>query len=292
MLSELNNINALLGQNKKSISQVASDKDQKKNEGDIQSSFFVVEDVINLSHKEPAATNLEVKAVPSVSDNDNSVATRPEAQVIDKEQAEIEDRSNNQLELSEEEKEEVTRLKERDSEVRQHEQAHLAAAGQYAKGVSYDFEIGPDGQAYAVGGEVAIDTSEVRGNPDATIAKARAIQRAANAPAHPSSQDRSVAVSASRMEADARSAKLEEAQSQHETKSNGSVQQAAGTISENTATGTPVSVNTELDVDSSIEAVHYKTGHLKASSSLALSSPAFAYSSMPSSTGKVIDITV
>ena len=112
--------------------------------------------------------------------------------------------------LTEEDKKEVEALKERDREVRQHEQAHIAAAGRYAKGVSFKSRIGPDGRAYAVGGEVSIDMSEVPGDPDATIAKAQAIRRAASAPAHPSKHDRMVAASASRMEARARMEKIEQ----------------------------------------------------------------------------------
>ena len=108
--------------------------------------------------------------------------------------------------LSESEQQEVEELKRRDTEVKAHEQAHLAAAGNLAQGsVSFDFETGPDGKRYAVGGEVNIDTSAVSGDPQATLLKAQKIRRAATAPTDPSSQDRSVAAQASRMEAEARS---------------------------------------------------------------------------------------
>ena len=116
-----------------------------------------------------------------------------------------------QSELSQEEAVEVEELEMRDREVRRHEQAHMAAAGAHAKGVSFEYAAGPDGRIYAVGGEVSIDTSKVPDDPDATIAKARTIRRAATAPAHPSSQDRQVAAAASRMEAEARMEKLEKA---------------------------------------------------------------------------------
>ena len=116
-----------------------------------------------------------------------------------------------QDEMTDDEAEEVEDLKARDGEVRRHEQAHIAAAGAYAQGVSFEYQSGPDGRLYAVGGEVAIDTSEVPGDPDATISKARTIQSAATAPAHPSGQDRQVAAAAARMEANARMEKMEEA---------------------------------------------------------------------------------
>lgn len=106
--------------------------------------------------------------------------------------------------LSEEDRKAVEELKARDREVRAHEQAHMAAAGGHALGgPSYSYQTGPDGKRYAIGGEVKIDTSPVRDDPRATIAKAQAIRAAALAPADPSGADRAVAAAASKMEADA-----------------------------------------------------------------------------------------
>jgi len=124
---------------------------------------------------------------------------------------------NGQAELSGEQRKEVEALKQRDTEIRQHENAHVAAAGAYARGVSFEYQAGPDGQRYAVGGEVSIDTSPVHDNPDAAIAKARTIRAAANAPADPSAQDRQVAAAATRMEAAARAEKMKESGSSDET---------------------------------------------------------------------------
>lgn len=108
-------------------------------------------------------------------------------------------------ELTEEEKKMVEELRQRDAEVRRHEQAHKAAAGPYAKGSpTYEYIKGPDGKQYAVGGETQIDSSEVPNNPSATIHKAQTIRRAALAPKDPSIQDRRVATEASQMEARAR----------------------------------------------------------------------------------------
>ncbi|WP_409525055.1 putative metalloprotease CJM1_0395 family protein [Nitrincola sp. MINF-07-Sa-05] len=97
--------------------------------------------------------------------------------------------------------EELTQI---DREVRQHEAAHKAAAGSYAGVVRYEFERGPDGQLYAVGGEVSIDTSPVPDDPEATLEKAEIVLRAALAPADPSPQDLRVAASARTMAAEAR----------------------------------------------------------------------------------------
>ncbi len=107
--------------------------------------------------------------------------------------------------LTPEKEKQIEQLKKRDAEVRRHEHAHKAAAGQYASGgPSYDYQTGPDGKQYAVGGEVQIDTSEVPNDPQATIKKAQQIKRAALAPKDPSSQDRKVAAEASKMETKAR----------------------------------------------------------------------------------------
>lgn len=99
----------------------------------------------------------------------------------------------------------IQTLKARDQEVRNHEQAHLSAAGGLAvSGASFEFVTGPDGQRYAVGGEVSIDTSGVPGDPEATLRKAETIRRAALAPAQPSGQDYSVASKAAAMANQAR----------------------------------------------------------------------------------------
>lgn len=106
---------------------------------------------------------------------------------------------------------EVARLQATDQKVRAHEQAHVSAAGGYAKGgASFSYTRGPDGKLYAVSGEVAIDTSPVPGDPDATIRKAQVVRRAAMAPANPSAQDRSVAAAASQMAQEAQTEKLEQ----------------------------------------------------------------------------------
>ncbi len=98
------------------------------------------------------------------------------------------------------EQEQIKQLSARDREVRAHEQAHAAVGGQHAGAPSYQFQRGPDGVNYAVGGEVSIDTSPVAGDPQATLQKASQIRRAALAPAEPSAQDRKVAALASQME--------------------------------------------------------------------------------------------
>lgn len=106
--------------------------------------------------------------------------------------------------LDAQQQETLRKLQARDKAVRAHEAAHLGAAGGLARGgASFTYEIGPDGRAYAVGGEVGIDTS-AGNSPEDTIAKAERIRRAALAPADPSAQDIQVAAQAARMAAQAR----------------------------------------------------------------------------------------
>lgn len=99
--------------------------------------------------------------------------------------------------------EEIRVLAARDREVRAHEQAHAAVGGAFAGAPKYQFERGPDGVNYAVGGEVSIDISPAA-TPEATISKMQTVRRAALAPAEPSPQDRRVAQEAIAAEARAR----------------------------------------------------------------------------------------
>ena len=103
---------------------------------------------------------------------------------------------------SEEDEDLIRRLQARDREVRQHEQAHAAALGMYAGVISYTYQIGPDGHAYAIGG-----STEIRGGSDASPegerARARAIRTAASATSEPSAADQAAGTQAMIMERDA-----------------------------------------------------------------------------------------
>jgi hypothetical protein len=106
-------------------------------------------------------------------------------------------------ELSVDDRRRVDALKSTDRAVRAHEAAHVAAGGSLVtSGASFSYETGPDGQRYAVAGEVGIDTSKGR-TPEETLVRAQQIRAAALAPADPSGQDRAVAAAASQMAADA-----------------------------------------------------------------------------------------
>lgn len=91
------------------------------------------------------------------------------------------------------EQQELRELQARDQEVRAHEQAHATVGGRYAGTPSYDYQQGPDGRRYAIGGEVQIDLAPVAGDPQATMQKMQQVKAAALAPAEPSAADRSIA---------------------------------------------------------------------------------------------------
>ncbi len=107
-------------------------------------------------------------------------------------------------ELTTSEQQQVSELSQIDSQVRAHEAAHIAAGGSVVSGgASYTYQKGPDGQLYAIGGEVPISSAGAS-SPEAKIAIAKEMQAAALAPANPSLQDLKVAASATQMEAQAR----------------------------------------------------------------------------------------
>ena len=146
----------------------------------------------------PGAGDTESKQTSSESAGQVSQQAQPEKKPGDSS-------VNNQLNLSEEDLALLDQLKARDREVRVHEAAHASVGGRYAGSASFQFTRGPDGRNYATGGEVSISVSEVAGDPQATIEKARVIRAAALAPAEPSVQDRRVAAEAAQLELTARS---------------------------------------------------------------------------------------
>ncbi|PJX13214.1 hypothetical protein CWI66_13635 [Halomonas sp. 141] len=115
--------------------------------------------------------------------------------------------------LEPEEIQQLEQLKQTDRAVRQHEMAHQTVGGPYTGGATYEYEIGPDGQRYAVAGEVSIDYGPVPGAPQATIEKMQTVIAAALAPADPSPKDLQVAAQARQYLLEAR---LEAAREQSE----------------------------------------------------------------------------
>ncbi len=123
----------------------------------------------------------------------------------------------------------LVKLQARDSEVKAHEMAHKSVGGSLAGGMSFEYQTGPDGKQYAVGGEVSIDTS-AESDPKATETKMRQVRAAALAPANPSPQDIKVAGSATMLEMKAR---MDELKNQQKEISQTSKQKAISAYSDN-----------------------------------------------------------
>lgn len=152
----------------------------------------------------------EMKGGIAISGNKESDKQKDRKEISEESKVKSKNNSASQ-DLTEEEEKQVKELKQIDAEVRRHEQAHLAAGGSLVRGgASFSYQRGPDGQQYAVSGEVNIEMAPVDGDPEATIQKMQQVKSAALAPAEPSAQDRSVASRASSIEAQARSEMLSE----------------------------------------------------------------------------------
>ena len=91
--------------------------------------------------------------------------------------------------LTAEEKTAGDRLRQRDAQVRQEEQAHAAAAGAAAGPITYTYATGPDGRQYAVGGSVSVRISNPSGDPAELERAAARLSYAANAAVNPSAAD-------------------------------------------------------------------------------------------------------
>ncbi len=117
----------------------------------------------------------------------------------------------------------VEKLKARDREVRAHELAHASVGGQYAGAPSYEYQQGPDGRRYAVGGEVQIDIGK-EASPEDTLQKMQQVIASAMAPQEPSAQDIRVANQARQIAAEARAEMNAERMSPETTSEDGEVE--------------------------------------------------------------------
>jgi len=120
----------------------------------------------------------------------------------------------NERELTLREQLEVKRLEQVERSVHEHERSHLRAARDLAiSSPSFDYQRGPDGKEYAVGGEVNVSADFDFADAQGTIEKALKIRQAALAPNDPSPKDRRAATEAKIVESKAyRKLNREEAQ--------------------------------------------------------------------------------
>lgn len=143
----------------------------------------------------------------------------------------------------------INALDTRNKEVTAHEQAHAAVGGQHAGSPTYSYETGPDGNKYAVEGEVSISTSAIQGDPQATLDKARQVKAAALAPSEPSSQDIKVAAKADQLANQARNDLLQsEKSSSAQNTTASSTNHTASNKSSNT-----LDVSSDMNVNNKIQ---------------------------------------
>jgi hypothetical protein len=105
---------------------------------------------------------------------------------------------NDDAELTAAEERKLDEMQQRDREVRQQEQSEATSA-QFTGPVRYEYRMGPDGKLYAVGGSAPIDVKPVEGDPEATLRKMEAVERAARSGAEASIADQQVASEAARL---------------------------------------------------------------------------------------------
>lgn len=163
-----------------SLNPVSPIKSKQENSGEQNSNISKVDDDIN------------DEAI--ISDKAKALYESDKSNIENKTSSEQQDNQPGFIkELTQGQKQQISELKARDLEVKVHEQAHIgAAAGLNTSAPSYEYETGPDGKRYAVGGEVNISFVESK-DPASNIANAQKMKNAALAPAQPSGQDYSVA---------------------------------------------------------------------------------------------------
>jgi len=137
---------------------------------------------------EEAGVGARPSAAPRVAEAAPTIASRGSASPRSTAAAKTPDR------LNPEEKAVVDRLRQRDGQVRQEEQAHAAAAGDLAGAIEYTYQLGPDGRRYAVGGAVPLRANIANVDPAQAARIGARLSAAGQAAANPSGADLAVAL--------------------------------------------------------------------------------------------------
>lgn len=162
--------------------------------GTYQTSNIQKPDVVSFEKESKSSENNSFEEI-----QDKAEISQESKDLLTQEKAIKSNANKSEEDLNSEEKAQLNELKKTDREVKTHEQAHMSAAGGVATSTpKYEYEKGPDGKMYAVGGEVNIKMAE-ESSPEQTIEKAEQVKKAALAPSDPSGQDRSVAQKADQM---------------------------------------------------------------------------------------------
>ena len=85
----------------------------------------------------------------------------------------------------------LNKFKNKDNEIRTHEQTH-ASLGTTTAPINYNFQVGPDGKLYAMGGSVRFDTS-IPSNPENARVKLEELKDASSSVSSLSGADASIA---------------------------------------------------------------------------------------------------
>ena len=88
----------------------------------------------------------------------------------------------------------LAKFRNKDASIKSHEQSHAAMATTTSP-ISYNYQEGPDGKMYAVGGSVRLDTS-IPADTEAAIAKIDRIKAASTGVDNPSGADMAIASAA------------------------------------------------------------------------------------------------
>ena len=98
----------------------------------------------------------------------------------------------------------LQKLKAKDQQIKSHEQTHSALSGANSSNPHYNYQVGPDGKMYAVGGSVTMDTSikidpNNQNSTSNALLKLDQLQKATSSVDEPSSADMSIATKANFM---------------------------------------------------------------------------------------------
>lgn len=88
----------------------------------------------------------------------------------------------------------LNKFKNKDSEIRTHEQTH-ASLGTTTAPINYNYQVGPDGKLYAMGGSVRFNTS-IPSNPESAKVKLDELKDASSSVSSLSGADASIAQTA------------------------------------------------------------------------------------------------
>jgi uncharacterized protein involved in copper resistance len=123
---------------------------------------------------------------------------RAELASIDKKEIEQESSQNyNKINTPDEKYDEkdyqrvLSKFEARDQQIRMHEQSHASNAAT-STAIQYNYQTGPDGKIYAVGGSVRYDTS-IPKDPASAEVKLQQLQKAASSPDELSAADLQIA---------------------------------------------------------------------------------------------------